>query len=133
MVAPLTRRVAVTTVDVPPSILGPSTLDAATASDDEVRRRQLELMAMTIVILNVLDVLITRVVLRTHPASHEGNGLIARLIFSPWVLVPKVGLPLLVLMSSAHRRITRPRYVGMAIVAAIYWAVIAWNLHILVR
>ena len=122
-----------TTVDVPPSIIGSATLDAAAASDDDVRRRQLELMAMTIVILNVLDVVITRVVLRTHPASHEGNGMIAHLIFSPWVLVPKVGLPLLVLGASARRPVTRIRFVGMAIVATIYWAVIAWNLHILLR
>ena len=132
MGAPPTRRAAVTTVDVPPSILGSSAVETAT-TDDGARRRQLEIMAMTILLLNVLDVLITRVVLRTHPSSHEGNGIIARLIFSPWILLPKVGLPLLVLVGSAHHRVTRPRYVGMAIVATIYWAVIAWNLHILLR
>ncbi|GAC1586524.1 MAG: hypothetical protein NVS3B21_00670 [Acidimicrobiales bacterium] len=122
-----------TTVDPTSLTLAPATLPTGAPDLEVHRRRQLELMAMTVVILNVLDVLITRVVLRTHPASHEGNGLVARLIFSPWILAPKVGLPLLVLVSSAHRRITRPRFIGMAIVACIYWAVIAWNLHILLR
>ena len=96
------------------------------------RRRERELVGMTIVLLNVFDVLVTQIILRTHPASHEGNGLLAQFIMSPWVWLPKAGIPLIVLFSTARSPLTRVSYVGMFVVAGIYWSVIAWNLHILI-
>ena len=100
---------------------------------DAGHRRQVELVAMTIVLLNVFDVLVTRLVLRTHPASHEGNGLLARFILSRWVWLPKAGIPLVVLVTSAWTRVTRVSYVAIFTVAGIYWAVVIWNVHILFR
>lgn len=114
---------------------GPGSLpDRGDASPaDASHRRQVELVAMTIVLLNVFDVLVTRLVLRSHPASHEGNGLIARFIMSRWVWLPKAGIPLVVLFTSAWTRVTRVSYIAIFAVAGIYWAVIIWNVHILFR
>ena len=97
------------------------------------QRRTRELVGMTIVLLNVFDVLITRLVLRTHPASHEGNGIMAQLIMSRWVWLPKAGIPLLVLFSTARSPMTKVSYFGVFAVAAVYWSVVVWNLHILFR
>ncbi|GAC1321533.1 MAG: hypothetical protein NVSMB12_21740 [Acidimicrobiales bacterium] len=104
---------------------------APVAPESAVQRRRVEVVGMTIVVLNVVDVLVTRLILRTHPASHEGNGLMARIILSRWVWLPKAGIPLTVLFSSARSRVTRVSWVGMFAVAGIYWSVIAWNVHIL--
>jgi len=97
------------------------------------QRRTRELVGMTIVVLNVFDVLITRLVLRTHPASHEGNGFVAQLIMSKWVWLPKAGIPLLVLFSTARSPMTKASYLGVFAVAAVYWSVVVWNVHILFR
>jgi hypothetical protein len=97
------------------------------------RLRQRELAAITIVFLNIVDVLVTQYILRTHPASREGNSILVGVIMSPWIWLPKVGIPLLVVFSTARSPLTRFNYRGMVAVWAIYWAVILWNLHILFR
>jgi hypothetical protein len=97
------------------------------------RLRQRELAAITIVFLNVVDVLLTQYILRTHPASHEGNSIIQTIVMSPWIWLPKVGIPLFVVFSTARRPLTRVNYHGMVAVWGIYWAVILWNLHIVLR
>ena len=107
-------------------------LAAASGTVEDQQRRARELVGMTIVILNVFDVLVTQRILRSHPASHEGNGLMAHIILSPWVWLPKAGIPLLVLFSTARSPLTRINYIAMFVVAGIYWSVVAWNLHILV-
>ena len=104
---------------------------ATPVEEDVARRRQREVAAMTIVVLNVLDVLLTQYILRTHPASREGNGLVAQVIMSPWIWLPKVGIPFAVLLSTARAPLTRVNYWGMGVVWAVYWGVVAWNVHIL--
>jgi hypothetical protein len=112
-------------------------LDSRTATEEDILRarrlRQRELAAITIVFLNVVDVLVTQHILRTHPASREGNSVLVGLIMSPWIWLPKAGIPLLVVFSTARSPLTRINYQGMVAVWAIYWAVILWNLHILFR
>jgi hypothetical protein len=100
--------------------------------EEMVRRRQRDILAITIVLLNVADLLVTQYILRTHPASREGNGLVAAFIMSPWAWVPKVGLPIGVLASASRKKVTVMNYYGLFAVWGIYWGVIAWNLHIIV-
>ena len=95
------------------------------------RRRRVEVLAMTILLLNVFDLLITQYLLRTHAGVHEGNGLLTRIVLTPWAWLPKVGLPLFVLFSSVRRPVTRVGYAGLHVVWVIYWAVVLWNVHFL--
>ena len=109
---------------------GPSIGDAVDLG--LARRRRVEVLAMTILMLNVLDLLLTQYLLRSHAGVHEGNGLLTQIVLTPWAWVPKVGLPLFVLFSSVRRPITQASYVGLHVVWVIYWAVVAWNVHFLV-
>jgi len=123
----LTLRPTNTTLSVDS---GPSIGDAVDAG--LARRRRVELLAMTILMLNVLDLLLTQYLLRSSVGVHEGNGLLTQIVLTPWAWVPKVGLPLFVLFSSVRRPITQTGYVGLHVVWVIYWAVVAWNFHFLV-
>jgi hypothetical protein len=108
---------------------GPTVGEAVEAACQ--RQRRVEVMAMTILLLNVLDLLVTQYLLRTHAASHEGNALLSRIVLSPWAWVPKIGLPAFVLATITRRPVSRMSYVGLRAVYAIYWAVVWWNIHIL--
>ncbi|HEY2427340.1 MAG TPA: DUF5658 family protein [Acidimicrobiales bacterium] len=115
---------------MPDSSLGPSVGEAIDLGS--ARRRRVELLAMTILMLNIVDLLVTQYLLRTHTGVHEGNAILAAIILSPWAWLPKVGLPLFVLFSTVRRPITRVGYAGLHVVWLIYWGVVAWNFHFLV-
>ncbi len=100
-----------------------------------LRRRRTynrKVLAVTLVLLNICDVLVTRYILAHHAVSHEGNGLLARFILSRWVWLPKVGIPLYIVFNSARGKVTRLNYGAIFVVSGVYWAVILWNLHVLV-
>ena len=92
------------------------------------RRHRLELMAMTVALLNVVDVLLTQLLLRSHPGAIEGNPLLAPVIMSNWVWVPKLALPAVAILA-ARRRVTRIRELALFAVFLAYWAIVAWNIR----
>jgi hypothetical protein len=95
------------------------------------RHQRVRVMAMTILVLNALDLFVTQYLLRTHTASHEGNALLSGIVLSPWAWVPKLGVPAFVLASVTRRPVSRASYVGLHVVYGIYWAVVWWNIHFL--
>lgn len=96
----------------------------------EALARKRDFAALTILVLNVCDVLITQHLLRARVA-HEGNALLAGVIMSPWVWLPKVGIPLAVLAAGHKSPPTRRSLYGLLLVEAVYWLVICWNVHVL--
>jgi hypothetical protein len=100
---------------------------------DQARERQqrVRVMAMTILVLNVLDLFVTQYLLRTHSAAHEGNALLSGIVLSSWAWVPKLAVPFFVLASVTRRPVSRASYVGLHVVYGIYWAVVWWNIHFL--
>ena len=94
------------------------------------RLRRLQVAALTVVLLNVADVQLTQAVLRSHPGAREGNLLVAGMVMTGWIWLPKVGLPLLVGAAAWRRPTLSPvRELGVYAVWAIYWAIVIWNIH----
>ena len=89
-------------------------------------------LLLTVLVLNVCDLLLTQLIIGSG-WGHEGNGLMASFIMSPWAWVVKVGIPLGVLLASTlrSRRMPTRRFqvIAAGVVTLIYVAVVSWNAH----
>jgi hypothetical protein len=109
-----------------------SLIGAAEERDRRIARRlrQMQIAAITVLLLNVLDVMLTQYILRTHPGAHEGNMLLAGIVMTGWIWLPKLGLPLVVGAAAFHRPVaTRAQEFGIYAVWGVYWAIVIWNIR----
>jgi hypothetical protein len=96
---------------------------------EEEMRRFVVVAAIGLVVLNALDLLLTRHLLAM--GATEANPLISPFIDGPWGYVVKIVVPSLLALRYMTAPIFRRVTLGLGIVFVVYCGVVLWNLHLL--
>ncbi len=123
-------QTATQTLPVPPGPL--ARFDAAATIEDGDLDQLRTIAVVGIVILNLLDLLITRHVLALG-LGQEANPLMAPLVESSWGVLVKAALPILIGLRHLRAPIRRPLVLALCWVCVVYLGVVTWNYHLVTQ
>lgn len=98
-------------------------------TDELTRLRWLAVIGL--VVLNVLDLLLTRHLLRN--GASEANPLMALVIGGGWGVAIKIGVPVLAGWRHVTAPLLRKAVLALCWMNVLYLGVVAWNFHVMVN
>jgi hypothetical protein len=102
-------------------------LDRAVTLDETALRRLRRTAVVGVVLLNLLDLAITRRLLGM--GAVEGNPLMAPMIHGGWAVALKVGIPVAMAVRHLVVPLERRLVLAMSWMCVLYLGVVLWNLH----
>ena len=94
-------------------------------TDELTRLRWLAVVGL--VVLNVVDLLLTRHLLKN--GASEANPLMALVIGGGWGVAIKIGLPVALAFRHLRAPLERKIVLGLCWMCVLYLGVVTWNLH----
>jgi hypothetical protein len=106
-------------------------LDRAVTVDETGLRRLRRTAVVGIVLLNLMDLALTRRLLGM--GGVEGNPLMAPMIHGGWAVALKVGLPIVLAVRHLVAPLERRLVLAMCWMCVLYSGVVLWNVHVFDR